>query len=150
MELKGSSSSYNEKVSCWTLQFIKESYSAIVSAIVDMAKANPERFLDIKSPFTVAEYGCATGQASIGNLVAIIRTVRAVNASMPIMIYLNDMPKNHHEIAINTVTEGLFGAESQLEESLRENIHLYVVGKDFTKTMFPVEYVDFGYSNMAA
>ena len=122
---------FNENVSSWTLQFIKDSYPGIESAIATMAKTNPARFNDTKTPFTVAEYGCATGKASVRSLISVIRAVRAVNSLMPITIYLNDLPNNHHEIAIRTVTDGLLGAESELEESLRQDIHIFVVGKDF-------------------
>ena len=85
-----------------------------------MHSADPTRLEDITRPFVVAEFGCATGFTSIETLTEIIRSVKIINLKMPITIYLNDLPSNHHEIAIKTVNEGLFGESSELEEAYRE------------------------------
>jgi len=46
------------------------------------------------------------------------------------VIYLNDLPSNHHEVALTTVTEGLY---SMLSPSSMADIFIYIAGKDFTK-----------------
>jgi SAM dependent carboxyl methyltransferase len=110
----------------------------------------PERFTQIDKPFVVAEYGCATGYSSIETLSTIIKEVKMFNEKLHITIYLNDLPENHHTIAIKTVSAGLFGKDSTLSESERANVFIYVAGHDFTKPVFPKQFVDFGFSNMAA
>ena len=62
---------------------------------------------------------------------------------MPIVIYLNDLPSNHHEVALNTVTEGL------LKEQSFNQVYIYIAGKDFTKSVFPPSFLDLAFSNMA-
>ncbi len=62
---------------------------------------------------------------------------------MPVVIYLNDLPSNHHEVALNTVTDGL---SSQLSLS---QVYIYIAGKDFTKPVFPAGFLDLAFSNMA-
>jgi len=39
---------------------------------------NPKRFDDIESPFVIAEFGCATGAASVLPLQIIINEVRKI------------------------------------------------------------------------
>jgi hypothetical protein len=43
---------------------------------------------------------------------------------MPIQVFLNDLPENHHSVAINAVSEGL--------TPLFDDIYIMVAGKDFT------------------
>jgi hypothetical protein len=85
---------------------------------------SPERFEDIDMPFVIAEFGCATGAASVLPLKAIIQAVRKIQPAMPIQIFLNDLPENHHSLAIAAVTEGLI--------PLFEDVYIMVAGKDFT------------------
>ena len=44
---------------------------------------------------------------------------------MPIQVFLNDLPENHHSLAIAAVTEGL--------GNLFEDVYIMVAGKDFTE-----------------
>jgi hypothetical protein len=62
---------------------------------------------------------------------------------MPIVIYLNDLPSNHHEVALTTVTDGL------LKQNSLNEVHIYIAGKDFTKSVFPPSFLDFAFSYMA-
>jgi hypothetical protein len=55
-------------------------------------------------------------------------------------VFLNDLPENHHSLAIAAVTEGL--------TPLFEDIYIMVAGKDFTEQVFPSGTVDFAFSNM--
>jgi hypothetical protein len=73
--------------------------------------------------------------------------VRDFSPKLPIAIYLNDLPENHHEIAIKTISNGF---NENLDASMNHNIFLYVAGKDYTKQIFPEGFVDFGFSSMAA
>lgn len=98
------SSSYNESVCDWTKGFIQPSLKELENAILKMPD---DRFQKVDEPFAVAEFGCSTGAASITTLSTIIKAVRTKNYKMPIIIYLNDLPSNHHELALQTVTEGL-------------------------------------------
>ena len=59
---------------------------------------------------------------------------------MPIQIFLNDLPENHHSLAITAVSEGL--------SPLFDDIYIMVAGKDFTEQVFPAGTVDFAFSNM--
>ena len=93
MDAKPMSAEYNERVACWTVPCIKESLPEIEKYIKAMDQT---RFHDEGKPFVVAEYGCATGFASIGTLQTIIRTVKGINSNLAILIYLNDLPENHH------------------------------------------------------
>jgi len=72
-----------------------------------MYNENPFRFHRIEDPFVIAEYGVATGYASIQTLCTVIELVKNLSPSLPINIFLNDLPSNHHEIAYNTVWSGL-------------------------------------------
>lgn len=150
MDAKPMSSDYNETVSCWCLPGIRESIPLVRKHIQAMQCEEPQRFEDTSRPFVVAEYGCATGYSSIETLSEIVRTVKSFNLKIPVTIYLNDLPSNHHEIAITTVTAGLFGPDSQLEEAYRDQVHVYLAPHDFTKAVHPSDFVDFGFSNMAA
>ena len=85
---------------------------------------DPDRFLDTDMPFVIAEFGCATGAASVIPLKAIISAVRKIAPEMPIQVFLNDLPENHHSLAISTVTEGL--------SPLFDDVYIMVAGKDFT------------------
>lgn len=98
------SSTYNESVCDWTKRFIEPSLKEIENAILKMPD---DRFQKVEEPFAVAEFGCSTGAASITTLTTVIKAVRSKNSKMPIIIYLNDLPSNHHELALQTVTEGL-------------------------------------------
>jgi hypothetical protein len=124
---KPMSNDYNEKVACWTFECTKMSLEPIEKALQTIPKA---RFDDIKNPFVIAEYGCATGFGSIKTFATLIKSIKTVNPKMPITIYLNDLPSNHHEIAINTVTEGLTNA---LEPALLSDFYLFIAAKDFTQ-----------------
>lgn len=151
IEAKPMSTDYNERVGCWTMPCIRESLPYIEKYIIEMSNTDPARFQDVERPFVVAEFGCATGFSSIESLATIIKTVKLISPKLPILIYLNDLPSNHHEIAINTVTNGLFGEQSgMMKPKCREGVYIYIAGKDFTKKVFPEGYVDFGFSNMAA
>jgi hypothetical protein len=98
------SSTYNESVCDWRKRFIEPSIKEIENAILKMPD---DRFQKVDEPFAVAEFGCSTGAASITTLLTVITAVRTKNSKMPIIIYLNDLPSNHHELALQTVTEGL-------------------------------------------
>jgi SAM dependent carboxyl methyltransferase len=73
-------------------------------------------------PFVIAEFGCATGAASVLPLKTIISAVRKFSPEMPIQVFLNDLPENHHSLAIAAVTEGL--------SHLFEEVYIMVAGKD--------------------
>jgi hypothetical protein len=62
---------------------------------------------------------------------------------MLIVIYLNDLPSIHHEVALNTITDGL------LKQNSLNEVYIYIAGKDFTKSVFPQSFLDFAFSNMA-
>ena len=91
-------------------------------------------------PFVIAEFGCATGAASVLPLKKIISAVRKFSPEMPIQVFLNDLPENHHSLAIAAVTEGL--------SHLFEEVYIMVAGKDFTQQVFPAGTVDIAFSNM--
>jgi len=58
---------------------------------------------------------------------------------MPVQVYLNDLPENHHSLALQTVYDGLLQYE---------DVYIMVAGKDFTFQVFPNSTIDIAYSNM--
>lgn len=100
---KPMSADYNETVSCWSLPCIRKSHSLIANKIRLIMEADPVRFTDVSIPFVVAEFGCATGYSSIETLTEVVKAVKELNPEKPVAVYLNDLPSNHHEIAIKTV-----------------------------------------------
>lgn len=59
---------------------------------------------------------------------------------MPIQVFLNDLPENHHSLAIAAVTDAL--------SPLFDEVFIMVAGKDFTEQVFPAGSLDLAYSNM--
>ena len=82
--------------------------------------------MNTKLPFTICDYGCTDGGASVPPLKTIIEAVRAINSEIPIQIYLNDLPECRFDKTIVTVNKGL-----QIDTVLK-NVFVSAVGKDFT------------------
>lgn len=59
---------------------------------------------------------------------------------MPIQVFLNDLPENHHSLAIAAVSDGI--------TPLFDDVFIMVAGKDFTEQVFPANYIDMAFSNM--
>ena len=74
-------------------------------------------------------------------LVAIIDAVRRLQPEMIIQVMLNDLPENHHALAIQAVSEGLQNYE---------DVFIMIAGKDFSQQVFPSNTIDIAYSNMTA
>lgn len=55
-------------------------------------------------------------------------------------MFLNDLPENHHSLAIQAVTEALC--------PIFDDVFIMVAGKDFTEQVFPSGTIDLAYSNM--
>ncbi len=88
-ELKGGSARvmsevYNEACGDWSNQSITTTMRDLVACVNRYHSLNPSRFDDIDTPFVIAEYGCATGAASVIPLKAIINAVRKISPEMPI------------------------------------------------------------------
>jgi hypothetical protein len=105
-----------------------------------MYAQDKERFERISEPFVIADYGTATGFSSIETFQVILTTVRKINPALPIVIYLNDLPNNNHENALLTVLGGI---------KEFEKVFVYIAGADFTKEVFPNEFVDICFSHMS-
>jgi hypothetical protein len=119
------SEAYNESCGDWSNVSISTTQNDLVASVKRYHQLAPERFEDTDLPFVVAEFGCATGAASVLPLKTIIQAVRELSPDMPIQIFLNDLPENHHSLAIAAVTEGL--------SPLFDDIFIMVAGKDFTE-----------------
>ena len=85
---------------------------------------NPKRFHQNEVPFTICDYGCTNGGSSVAPLREIINSVRAINPSLPIIVYLNDLPECRFDMTFATVNTGL-------GDDLQE-VYIMAVGKDFT------------------
>lgn len=116
---------YNEACGDWSNASIITTMRDLVACVTRYHELAPERFEDTDTPFVIAEFGCATGAASVIPLKAIISAVRKIQPEMPIQVFLNDLPENHHSLAIAAVTEGL--------TPLFEDVYIMVAGKDFTE-----------------
>ena len=134
------SESYNSDASDWSNVSISTTQRDLVACVTRYHELSPSRFEDTDTPFVIAEFGCATGAASVLPLKVIIQAVRKLSPRMPIQVFLNDLPENHHSLAIAAVTEGL--------TPLFEDVFIMVAGKDFTEQVFPAGTVDMAYSNM--
>ena len=115
---------YNEACGDWSNKSITTTILDLVACVHRYHQNNPARFDDIDTPFVIAEYGCATGAASVIPLKAIIAAVRQISPEMPIQVFLNDLPENHHSLVIQTVSDGL--------SMLFDDVYIMVAGKDFT------------------
>ena len=131
---------YNEACGDWSNQSITTTMRDLVACVNRYYALNPARFDDTDTPFVIAEYGCATGAASVLPLKAIISAVRKISPEMPIQVFLNDLPENNHSLVIQTVTDGLL---PQFED-----VFIMVAGKDFTQQVLPTGSIDFAFSNM--
>lgn len=134
------SEAYNESCGDWSNESINTTIRDLVACVQRYHELNPARFDDTDLPFVIAEFGCATGAASVIPLKAIITAVRKIQPEMPIQVFLNDLPENHHSLVISTVSEGL--------SPFFEDVFIMVAGKDFTQQVFPSGSVDFAFSNM--
>lgn len=73
---------YNESCGDWSNVSIATSSGDLVECILRYHRLNPQRFEDAETPFVVAEFGCATGAASVLPLRIIINTVRNIQPEM--------------------------------------------------------------------
>jgi hypothetical protein len=134
------SEAYNESCGDWSNVSISTTEKDLVACVTRYNELDPARFEDTDSPFVIAEFGCATGAASVLPLKMIIEAVRKISPDMPIQVFLNDLPENHHSLAIAAVTDGL--------ADLFEDVFIMVAGKDFTEQVFPAGTIDLAFSNM--
>ena len=114
---------YNEFCSDWSNVSITTTMKDLTDCVHRYHELSPERFEDMDTPFIIAEFGCATGASSVLPLIAIIDAVRLIQPEMTIQVILNDLPENHHSMAIEAVSEGLVDYE---------DVFIMVAGKDFT------------------
>lgn len=56
-------------------------------------------------------------------LTALIEMIREQSATLPITVYLNDLPDNRYDIALKTITESM---------KQFEGVHYYIAAKDFS------------------
>lgn len=70
---------YNEACGDWSNQSITTTMRDLVACVNRYHSLNPARFDDTDTPFVIAEYGCATGAASVIPLKAIITAVRKIS-----------------------------------------------------------------------
>lgn len=134
------SEAYNESCGDWSNVSISTTQNDLIACVRRYYELAPERFEDTDLPFVIAEFGCATGAASVLPLRTIIKAVRQFSPEMPIQIFLNDLPENHHSLAIAAVTDGLTPEF--------DDIFIMVAGKDFTEQVFPSGTIDLAFSNM--
>lgn len=134
------SETYNEGCGDWSNLSISTTQRDLIACVNRYHDIDPSRFEDIDLPFVIAEFGCATGAASVLPLKTIITAVRKIQPEMPIQVFLNDLPENHHSLAIAAVTEGL--------TPLFDDVFIMVAGKDFTEQVFPAGTIDLAFSNM--
>lgn len=96
---------YNEAVVEWSIA--SQSQEDFRACVIRYHLANPARFMNVSQPFTICDYGCTDGGASVPPLRTIISAVRLINPDMPIQVYLNDLPECRFDKTIDTVTKGL-------------------------------------------
>ena len=72
------SESYNSDASDWSNVSISTTQRDLISCVNRYHELCPSRFVDTDTPFVIAEYGCATGAASVLPLKVIITAVRKI------------------------------------------------------------------------
>ena len=75
-------SNYNEAVVDWSIASQNE--DDFRECVLRYHEIAPERFNNIAQPFTICDYGCTDGGASVPPLKAIIKAVREIQPLMPI------------------------------------------------------------------
>ena len=78
------SEDYNAACGDWSNASISTTQRDLIACVNRYYELSPERFEDIESPFVIAEFGCATGAASVLPLKVIIQAVRKLSPEMPI------------------------------------------------------------------
>ncbi len=78
------SEAYNESCGDWSNVSISTTQNDLVACVNRYHELKPERFEDTDLPFVIAEFGCATGAASVLPLKTIIQAVRQISPEMPI------------------------------------------------------------------
>jgi len=69
---------YSESCTDWSNVSITTTIKDLTDCVSRYHKLNPERFEKTDTPFIIAEFGCATGAASVIPLRAIIDAVRRI------------------------------------------------------------------------
>lgn len=75
---------YNESCTDWSNVSINATMKDLTDCVERYHKLSPERFEKTDTPFIIAEFGCATGAASVLPLKAIIDAVRRIQPEMSI------------------------------------------------------------------
>lgn len=75
---------YNNTVAGWVDESIVTTLPDLIKCVEFLYEKNPQRFQDLKNPFSIADFGCATGASSIKPLRAIIDKVRSINPDLQI------------------------------------------------------------------
>jgi len=101
---------------------------------------NPDSFMS-KSPYNIADLGCADGINSIPVIKSIIQKVREINPNKEISIYLNDIPQADINKAMANVSSAISG--------LFHNICVYGTAKSFYTRIFPDLFLDLVFSMSA-
>eukprot|EP01022_Parablepharisma_sp_SALTPOND_P016514 TRINITY_DN243_c0_g2_i1.p1 TRINITY_DN243_c0_g2~~TRINITY_DN243_c0_g2_i1.p1 ORF type:complete len:682 (+),score=66.22 TRINITY_DN243_c0_g2_i1:119-2047(+) len=109
------------------------------SLIESLHKENPSLFSSTE-PFAIADLGCADGTNAVPLLRAILEKVRQINPSKEIVIYLNDLPNNNFEVALQNIRKGLEDFP---------NVFYNCVGRSFYLPLFQENSIDFCYSTMS-
>lgn len=78
------SEAYNESCGDWSNMSITTTQKDLIACVNRYYELKPQRFDDLDTPFVIAEFGCATGAASVIPLKAIIQAVRKIQPDMPI------------------------------------------------------------------
>jgi hypothetical protein len=69
---------YNEACGEWSMENVHMTIKEYKDCVAKIYRDNPSRFRDIENPFTIAEFGCATGSCSAVPIATIIEEVRNI------------------------------------------------------------------------
>ncbi|CDW77410.1 sam dependent carboxyl methyltransferase [Stylonychia lemnae] len=132
---------YNNTAAGWANESIAIAVAELLDSINKLYDKNPERFENSETSFSIADFGCATGGASITPLRTIIDRVRQINPDKEIHVYLEDLPENRFDLAFMTVQEGLKDYKG---------VFIMAAGKDFSQQVFPNKFLDVSFSSLTA
>lgn len=73
---------YNNTVAGWVGESIDTTMPELAKCVDSLYEKNPKRFEDLTKPFSIADFGCATGASSVKPLKTIIDKIKAYNPDL--------------------------------------------------------------------
>ena len=132
---------YYSKATTGAKNVIDGGTSMVLEALASM------EILDIATPFTVADSGCADGGTSINLMGTVLREVRRRAPSRPIQMVYTDLPRNDFSQVFRNI-HGETDVDTYIDDF--ENLYVFASGTSFHQPMFPPGSLNLGFSATAS